>query len=469
MQITQANCADHLALAPPKFAETLIITSDNEPWESTHELEGSLAPVTPAPKPIAKRLNPIKLKQIEDRVAAIEDELSNLDARIAQAEQQQAVFTTAGVRTRHRVRARSPPSRATRHYPHRRVGRARLATRRTNHRLTLLLFFLSSPKGICFSPSATISHAHTHRFGFGATGGFYGGRLGTDRPRRVTFLFVRHARAEKLRCNGLEIVSPLGNATIQPQLIAADELRANAQVFDLILLATKSYSLEAAIEDFAPAVGPRTTILPILNGMRQLDLLDARFGAERVIGGTCRINSDVDPDGRILQLSTLGDLTFGERDREHTPRIQRISDELAGALFKAILSPDVLAAMWHKWYVLAALNILCVLPQGTVGEVVAVPQGLAFANDSIDECIAIATANGYPPPAALIASDRKRLTEPGSDLTSSMYRDMLKLAAVEADHVIGDLIARGESHNVLTPLLRATYVRLKVYSSKRQR
>ncbi len=78
-----------------KPTETLIITSDGEPWESTHELQGSLAPVTPAPKHAAKRLNPIKLKQMEDRVAAIEDELSDLDARIAQAEQQQGVFTTA--------------------------------------------------------------------------------------------------------------------------------------------------------------------------------------------------------------------------------------------------------------------------------------------------------------------------------------------------------------------------------------
>ncbi len=83
------------AAEPPKPAETLIITSDEESWESTHELEGSLAPVTSAPKHNAKRLNPIKLKQMEDRVAAIEDELSDLDARIAQAEQQQAVFTTA--------------------------------------------------------------------------------------------------------------------------------------------------------------------------------------------------------------------------------------------------------------------------------------------------------------------------------------------------------------------------------------
>jgi len=302
--------------------------------------------------------------------------------------------------------------------------------------------------------------------GAGATGGFFGGRL-AQIGRDVTFL-VRPARAEKLRRDGLEIISPHGNATIPAKLITADELRAKPQPFDLIILAVKAYALEQAIEDLAPAVGPGTAILPLLNGMRQLDMLDARFGAEHVIGGTCRINSDVDADGRVLQLSKLGDVTFGERDGQHTERIARINAELSGALFDLILSPDVLHAMWNKWYVLASLNTICVLPRGTCGEVVAVPHGLDFANAAIDECIAIATANGYPPPADLIAWDRKRLTLPGSDLTSSMYRDMSKNAPVEVDHIIGDLLARGTSHDVPAPLLRATYVQLKVYASSRQ-
>ena len=301
--------------------------------------------------------------------------------------------------------------------------------------------------------------------GAGATGGFYGGRL-AQIGRDVTFL-VRPARAEKLRRDGLEIISPLGDATIQVKIITANELRAKPQPFDLIILATKSYSLEQAIDDLAPAVGPETTILPLLNGLRQLDMLDARFGVEHVIGGTCRINSDVDAEGRVLQLSKLGDVTFGERDGQHTERIARINAELSGALFDILLSDDILAAMWHKWYILASLNTICILPEGTVGEVVAVPRGLDFANAAIDECIAIATANGYPPPPDLIAWDRKRVTLPGSDLTSSMFRDMTKSAPVEADHIVGDLLDRGASHGVSIPLLHATYVRLKVYESQR--
>jgi len=64
-------------------------------WEGWQEPTGEPAPVTPTPKPTTKRLNPIKLKQLEDRVAELEAELPELEARIQAAEEQQAIFTTA--------------------------------------------------------------------------------------------------------------------------------------------------------------------------------------------------------------------------------------------------------------------------------------------------------------------------------------------------------------------------------------
>jgi 2-dehydropantoate 2-reductase len=301
--------------------------------------------------------------------------------------------------------------------------------------------------------------------GAGATGGFFGGRL-TQAGRDVAFL-VRGARAEQLRRDGLQIRSPFGDATVQPKLVSAEELRGGKEPFDLVIVATKAYSLEASLDDFAPAVGADTAILPILNGLRQLDVLDARFGAERVLGGSCRVVGDVDAEGRVIQMSKLGDITFGERSRERTERIERIDTELRGALFDAILAPDVLAAMWQKWYVLASMNIICILARGTIGEVAAAPRGTEFARAAVEECIAIATANGYTPASEPLAAHITRMTEAGSKLTSSMYRDLTKGAAVEADHILGDLLDRGEAHGVDAPLLRAAYVQLKVYERQR--
>lgn len=62
---------------------------------STHEIAGSLAPVKPSPKPSAKRVNPLKLKQMEDRVSTIEGELPEVEERINQAQQQQAMYSTS--------------------------------------------------------------------------------------------------------------------------------------------------------------------------------------------------------------------------------------------------------------------------------------------------------------------------------------------------------------------------------------
>ena len=81
-------------VAAPKVAKP-VAEAPASTRESLHAVEGSLAEVTPAPKANVKRLNPIKLKQLEDRVAAIEEELPDLETRIQAAEQQQAIFTTA--------------------------------------------------------------------------------------------------------------------------------------------------------------------------------------------------------------------------------------------------------------------------------------------------------------------------------------------------------------------------------------
>jgi len=56
---------------------------------------GNTAGAATSAKLPVKRLNPIKLKQLEDRVAAIEGELSDLETRIATAEDHLGHFVSA--------------------------------------------------------------------------------------------------------------------------------------------------------------------------------------------------------------------------------------------------------------------------------------------------------------------------------------------------------------------------------------
>jgi 2-dehydropantoate 2-reductase len=299
--------------------------------------------------------------------------------------------------------------------------------------------------------------------GAGATGGYFGGRL-LQHGRDVTFL-VRERRAAQLAQRGLAIHGAAGDAHLAaPPTVSAAALR---EPYDLILLSCKAYSLEQAMADMAPAVGPDTAIIPLLNGMRQLDLLDARFGARHVLGGQCIIAATLDERGGVRHLNQSHSLTFGERDGSASERMQRITRELSDAGFDARPSQTVLQDMWDKWVFLASLAGITCLMRGPVGDIVAAPGGGAVALALLDECRAVAERAGHAPGDAILQRARGVLTEAGSTLTASMLRDLQHGHAIEADHVIGDMLARADPQHAAPSLLAVVHAHLKVYEAGR--
>ena len=298
--------------------------------------------------------------------------------------------------------------------------------------------------------------------GAGSTGGYFGGRL-AQAGRDVSFL-VRPGRAAQLREHGLQITSPHGDVALQPGLVLANAL---GDRFDVVLLAVKSFALAAAMEDLAPAVGPHTMIVPLLNGMRHIDRLVARFGRAPVLGGVCRIAGDLTADGRIVQMTPMHDISYGERQGGRSGRVERLDALMQGAGFDARLSEAIEPEMWEKWVLLATFGGICCLMRGTVGEIQAQPGGQTFIDRFLGEVIAIVTALGHAPGAALEAFARRMFTHPGSMQTSSMYRDLQKGAPVEADQILGDLLARGQDAGVQAPLLNAACTQLAIYMAAR--
>jgi len=297
--------------------------------------------------------------------------------------------------------------------------------------------------------------------GAGATGGYFGGRLAAT-GRDVTFL-VRPARIPYLREHGIRIVSPNGNASVMPKLVTADTI---SGPFDVVLLTVKAFGLEASLADFAPAVGPQTIIFPVLNGMRHLDVLTARFGEEAVIGGVCKIAATLDDQGRIVQLAKFHELIYGEMNGAITERMKQLDALMRGAGFDATLSPAILREMWEKWLFLASLGAITCLMRGTIGEIAEASGGTDFARNLIGEIAAIVNACSHKPSDKLVGEIVTSLTAKGSPLTSSMYRDLQQGNRIEADQIIGDLLARGQVKGVSTPLLAAVYANLCVYQNR---
>jgi 2-dehydropantoate 2-reductase len=301
--------------------------------------------------------------------------------------------------------------------------------------------------------------------GAGAVGGYFGGRL-AQAGRDVTFL-VRPKRAEQIQAQGLRILSPrYGDFTVRPKIINAAQL---ASPYDVIFVSVKSYNLAAAIDDFAPAVGPQTIIFPVLNGMHHIDVLTERFGREAVLGGVCYVSTEVDSQGRIVQLADFQSLTYGELDGKKTSRIEAVHQVFSGAGFDTAISGDILREMWQKWVWLASVGTITCLLRGNIGEIAAVPGGAELSLSVLRECAAIAGACGYPMSEAFLAEKTPQLTSPSSELTSSMYRDLNEQAPVEVESILGDLIERGRKGGVFTPIVQAAFVSLTIYQQGRAR
>jgi 2-dehydropantoate 2-reductase len=300
--------------------------------------------------------------------------------------------------------------------------------------------------------------------GAGAIGGYFGGLLLQAR-RDVTFL-VRERRAAQLRQLGLSIRSKTEALQLQdPPTILAAQLQTP---FDLILLSCKSYDLDQAIETIRPAVGVGSKVLPLLNGMRHLDALEAAFGAEAVLGGRCFISAMLDEQGRIVHLDENRALSFGATDGTRPHTLERILTELTGARFDVQLSQTILQDMWDKWvFIAAAAGITCLM-RAAIGDILKAG-GSELPLAMLEECLQIAAAAHRPVSAATQEQARRFLTQAGSTFTASMLRDIEAGKRTEVEHLLGDLIARGGASMSGRGLLGLACAQIRAYEIRRVR
>jgi 2-dehydropantoate 2-reductase len=298
--------------------------------------------------------------------------------------------------------------------------------------------------------------------GAGAVGGYFGGRL-VEAGGDVTFL-VRERRAAELAANGLVIKSPYGDAALAVQTVTAGP---TLEPFDVVLLSCKAYDLVSALDSIAPAVGPESAVLPLLNGISHLDALDARFGKDRVLGGVAQIGATLGANGRVEHLNRVHRVIFGERDGRRSARVAALAELMARARFDSALSEIILLEMWEKFVLLATLAGMTCLMRASVGAIMATHEGEALMREFLDEGNAVAAAAGQAPRAAFLERARATLTARGSDFTASMLRDIERGGPTEGDHILGDLLRRARALGVATPLLRVAACHVEAYEARR--
>lgn len=296
--------------------------------------------------------------------------------------------------------------------------------------------------------------------GAGGIGGYFGGRLATA---GVDVLFlVRPKRAEQLADTGLVIKSPLGDLVTHVSTVT----EAPSHV-DAVLLACKAYDLDGAAEAIAPSIGPETWIVPLLNGMRHLDRLDVRFGAERVLGGLCHIGVALGADGEILHLNTLQRLAVGARMNSQQDAARALHGLLECGGFTPLLSQDILQEMWEKFVFLTTYAGVTTLMRAPIGTILQAAEGKALIGQMLGECLATAASAGYIPSQAAYSQMLGTLTEHGSTGTASMLRDMLRGGQTEHEHIMGDMLRRAREAGLDAPLLRVSLAHMQAYDATR--
>ncbi|SKA06810.1 2-dehydropantoate 2-reductase [Enhydrobacter aerosaccus] len=301
--------------------------------------------------------------------------------------------------------------------------------------------------------------------GAGAVGGYFGGRLhqaGAD----VTFL-LREPRATKVKAEGLVIKSPKGDAVLPVKVVTKGS---EGGPYDIVILASKAYDLDSAIEAIAPAVGEHTTIVPMLNGLAHLDVLDNKFGADKVAGGLARIGGMLGPNGEVLHTSPFAGVSFGERSGKPVRASLGELDALCKkAGIEGGLNDKINQDLWDKWIMLTSLASMCCTLRGTTGDILSADDGEALMLETVDECRRVARAEGFDPGDKGIENLKVYLTKRGSAFAASMLGDLEKGGAIEGRHVIGDMLSRARKHGIAAPNLRMAYAVVQAYEARRAR
>ena len=299
--------------------------------------------------------------------------------------------------------------------------------------------------------------------GAGGTGGYFGGRL-AESGADVTFL-VREGRRKILAEQGLRIESPFGDAQLNVKTATAADV---TPVYDAVILTCKAYDLGAAIAAITPAVAPHGYVLPFLNGIAHIDVLNEKFGRHRVLGGTAKIQATIMPDGAIRQFNDWRTLTFGEQSGEMSERVKAFAALFEPAKGVEILAvTDVVQRMWEKLVHLSTAAAMTCLMRANVGEIVRTPYGRELFTDQLRCSAAIAAANGHSPSAPFLKSWEETFSDQQSQYSTSMLRDIERGGQTEVEHILGFMLNKAREARIPCNTLLLAYTNIKAFEQRR--
>jgi 2-dehydropantoate 2-reductase len=302
-------------------------------------------------------------------------------------------------------------------------------------------------------------------FGTGGVGGYFGGRL-AQAGEDVTFI----ARGEHLRAiktSGLRVDSPTGDFTVFPAK-ATDDTGEVGEV-DLIVVAVKAWQVAEAAREMKPRVGPKTTVVPMQNGVEAVPQLVSELGHKNVIGGLCRIISYVVGPGHIRHAGYKPSIVIGELDNRRTDRITNIEEVFKGSGLEITVAADIQVALWTKFLFIASFSGIGAMANAPARVIRTDPKWRGLMLDAMQEIYALADARGIKLPANSIETVMASVDSLPEDSTSSMQRDIAAGKPSELESQNGAVVRMARESGVPVPTHELIYETLIALGSGQYR
>jgi 2-dehydropantoate 2-reductase len=292
--------------------------------------------------------------------------------------------------------------------------------------------------------------------GAGAVGCYYGAMLA--RAGHDVVLIGRVQHVEAIARDGLHLEAQQFDEYIgRPHLSASSDAAAVAGA-ELVLFCVKSTDTESAGASIKPHLADNALVLTLQNGVDNAERL-RRVIAHDVAATVVYVATEMAGPGHVRHHGR------GELVIEPSARSEAIKQMFEAAHVPVDISPNVRGALWAKLIMNCAYNALSAITQLPYGRLVKGEGVREAMRDVIDECMAVAHADGVTLPPDVDAGVR-RIAETMPGQYSSTAQDLARNKRSEIDHLNGFIARRGEALGVRTPANRMLHTLVRLIEDK---
>jgi 2-dehydropantoate 2-reductase len=289
--------------------------------------------------------------------------------------------------------------------------------------------------------------------GSGGVGGYFGGRL-AQAGESVTFI-ARGEHLQAMLSQGLRVDSILGDFHLQPVTATAD--LASVHNVDVIFFCVKAWQVPAAAKSVLPVLSSQTMIVPLENGVETPSHLAEILGREHVLGGLCRIASQIVAPGHIRHSGIEPYIAFGELDKRPSARSSALLQVLLHAGIRSEIPADIFVAMWKKFLFISTISGLGALTRVPIGELRSHAGTREMLITCLQDCFALALAQGVQLPSDCVETTLAFIDSLPAETIPSMQRDIMEGKPSELESQVGTIVRMGQTYHLPTPIHTLIY------------